>query len=54
MCVFCPAFNYVATGLKARNVSGSQVKHELRAISGRRTELAVALPWVKGDKRGDS
>lgn len=46
--------NCVAAGLDARNVSGPQVKHKLRAISGRRTELAVARPAVKEDKSGDS
>lgn len=46
--------NYAAAGIDARNVSGPPVKHKLRAIGSRRTELAAALPGVKGDKRGDS
>jgi len=50
----CLALNYAAAGIDARNVSGPPVKHKLRAIGSRRTELAAALPGVKGDKRGDS
>lgn len=48
----CPLLNCVAAGLDARNVAGTSSQTQAR--SNQWTELAVAHPGVKGDKRGDS